>query len=329
MKKVRIKDIAEKASVSVTTVSLVLNDAPSRISEEKKKEIKAIAKELNYRPSHLARSLSMQKTFSLGLIIPDIQNPYFSSLAKKIDDLCRQKGYLVYTLNSDDKTANDVTMVQNLVDREVDGIFLCVATESYAQYDTISKLLDSVNTPLVLLDRILPDKAYNQVGFDNELGGFKATSYLIKSGSKKIAIFNGLMETHNAKQRYLGYQRALNHAGIALDNSLVFEGDYRFDTGYKLGLKVLKDPSIDGVFATNDLMAYGFQKAQREVNIKRKINVVGYDNLEYSKMFDIPLISVEQDVDALAEKAVEILFKVINKKAEAKIHILNPVLDID
>lgn len=327
MKKVRLKDIAKLANVSETTVSLVLNNAPSRISENKKIEIKTIAKELNYRPNFVARSLSMNKTQTIGLIIPDIENPYFSSFSKHVEDNLRNKGYLVFVVNSDDRAENDRTLIKDLKDRQVDGLIICPSLESYRMNEDIQEQLDAIGVPFVLVDRVFESVVTNQVSYDNEYGGYIATKYLIDQGCKEIVCFTGSLLTYNGRQRYDGHVRALNEAGLNVKKANRFEGDYRYETGYHFGHEVVKRNDVDGVFSCNDLMAYGLLKAMAESGISQEtLKVVGYDNLKQSEMFGIQLTSVSQDIELLAETSCIQLLKQIEDKSFFANTILKPEL---
>ncbi|WP_323616957.1 LacI family DNA-binding transcriptional regulator [Erysipelothrix rhusiopathiae] len=327
MKKVRLKDIAKLAHVSEASVSLVLNDAPSRISEDKKTEIKRIAEELNYRPNYVARSLSTNKTQTIGLIIPDIENPYFSSFSKHVEDLLRKEGYLVFMVNSDDHVENDRTLIKELKDRQVDGLILCPALDAYRVNADVQQELDSIGVPFVLVDRIFENIQTNQVSYDNEYGGYLATQYLIEQGCKHIACFTGSLLTYGGRQRYEGHLRALEESGYPITKANRYEGDYRYETGYVFGKDVVARKDIDGVFACNDLMAYGLLKAMDDVGLTQKtLKVVGYDNLKQSEMFGIPLTSVSQDLSVLAMHASKHLLKQIEDQSYQEDTVLKPEL---
>lgn len=326
MKKVRLKDIAKLAEVSETTVSLVLNDKAKSISQEKKKEIKAIAKQLNYRPNYLAKSLSTNKTYTVGVIVPDIENLFFASLVKHLIDDLNKKGYFCFVSISNDSMENDLKLMAELENRNVDGLLLALSHESLVNQDIIKSRLDQLTTPHVLVDRIFSNKQFNQVHFDNRLGGYLATKHLLDQDKKKIACITGSMDSFNARERYYGYRDALEEAGLDLDPNLVIFGDFKFDCGYNSAHELF-DQAIDSVFCSNDLIAYGFISAMMEKKLTKKdIRVVGYDNLEILKKLYPMLSSVSQDVDALSQTSVDMLLENIKSHKDMKEIVLEPKL---
>ena len=149
MKKVRLKDLAQMAGVSETTVSLVLNGRPSRISQAKRDEIEALAELHHYRANHLARSLSTQTTHTIGLIVPDIENPFFATVAKVITNTLSKEGYMVLIANSDESLEADKRLIKELLDRQVDGLILCVSNESNASQAFYEKVIQKIDVPYV------------------------------------------------------------------------------------------------------------------------------------------------------------------------------------
>ncbi|MDY0210072.1 MAG: LacI family DNA-binding transcriptional regulator [Acholeplasma sp.] len=325
--KMTIKELAKLANASVTTVSLVLNDKPSRISEAKKKEIKALAKLYHYQPNFTARNLVTKKSNTIGLLIPDIENLFFSALAKKVEDELRKNGYSLILVNSDDHYKNDIELITNLVNRGVDGLLLTLCNDAEAHKDTYLNLFNDLKTPFVLVDRVFESCDCPQVYFDNLLGGYLATRYLIKKHHKRIACITSKNSSLNGLQRYKGYQKALEEANMPLDPSIVVEGDYRFQSGYKAA-ELLLDQKIDAVFATNDLMAYGVIRKLKEqsIDVPNQVEVVGYDKLDFSAMLGLTLPSVEQNVQELGKQSVDILMKVLNKNNIETRIVLKPTL---
>lgn len=183
---VTIKDIARQAGMSVSAVSLVLNNRPCRISEAKKQEIREIAARLQYQPNQMARSLVTKETKMLALILPDIENIFFSSLAKRIEDGCRREGYLLIIANSGDRSAEDRALLHSIAARGVDGIFLIVSNESYRDNTALLAELGGLSIPFVMVDRVYEDFVCDQVLFDNEEGGYLAARHLIGMGHTRI-----------------------------------------------------------------------------------------------------------------------------------------------
>ncbi|MGT2785312.1 LacI family DNA-binding transcriptional regulator [Streptococcus merionis] len=324
MKRVRLKDIAHLANVSETAVSLVLNHRPSRISDEKKNEIFEIAKQLNYQPNQVARSLVSQKSNMIGLVVPDITNPFFATLSKNIEKSLQQMGYLLIIANSDNSSRKESELVRSLVNHQVEGLLICPSNEDISSISDTLQLLKQLSVPFLIIDRIFEgDDSMSQISFDNEQGGFLATRYLIDQGCKSIACITGNLNSYNARKRLDGYKSALKEAGLPYEENWIQEGDYSFSSGKILGARLL-EYDIDGVFACNDLMAYGFLNSCRSKDIHLKIPVVGYDNLEISNMFDIHIPSIAQDTDLLSKKCCEKIVQAINQSAHPHIELIPP-----
>lgn len=323
--KMTIKELARLASVSVTTVSLVLNDKPSRISELKKEEIKRLAKEYNYEPNLTARNLVTKKSKTIGLLIPDIENLFFSALAKKVEDELRKNGYSLVLVNSDDSYKNDLELIKNLESRGVDGLLLTISNESEAHEREYRKLLSRLTIPYVFVDRTFLNDNDPQVYFDNQLGGYFATEYLINEGYQRIGCLSA-PSSMNGQFRYKGYLKALEKHQKIFDASLIYEGDFRYQSGYEAG-NFYKDKNVDAIFASNDLMAYGLIKRLKElgIDVPKDIKVVGYDNLAFSSMLGIDLPSVEQNISDLGSSAVKLLMQLIKQKQTKIKIVLEPV----
>ncbi|MDY0394051.1 LacI family DNA-binding transcriptional regulator [Virgibacillus halophilus] len=316
--RVTIKDIAKMADVSPSAVSLVLNDRPCRVSEEKKATIKRIAKEYNYAANQIARSLVTRKSKTIGLLIPDIENIFFSSLAKHIEERCRQKGYMLIIVNSDNKYKHDLELLELLKSRSIDGLFLIPSDESYENNtELINQLrnLDNAKFPYVMIDRIFSEHPCNKVWFDNEEGANLAVSHLLESGHQKIACIANSSDSLNGKSRLTGYYRAMEKYNCEINPEFVIEGDYRMDSGFRAGKKLLNQ-DISAVFVTNDMMALGLLKAVYEKNMQvpNDISIISYDNTINSYIFGVELTAIEQDVCSLSNHAVRLLFSQLEKE---------------
>ncbi len=326
-----IKDIAKEAGVSITTVSLVLNNRPNRIPESTKKKIHDAAKKLKYAPNFTARNLVMKKTKTIGVMIPDIENPFFSEFVKIVDRKLKMQGYTIMISNSDDKFENDVEIINNFISRGADGLLLTISNESYSHLSEIKSVMQNISVPYVLVDRIIDGIQCHKVSFDNKLGGYLATKYAIDEGKKNIACIMVKNQSNNSKARFEGYKEALNEFNIEFNISNVYEGEYKFKSGYLLADQILCNESLEAVVACNDMAAYGIVKKAKEFNISvpNQILIIGYDNLELSKMFDVHLPSVEQDVNQLGETATTILIEAMNTPIAYQTVTLTPVIKVD
>ncbi|CQR48147.1 HTH-type transcriptional repressor PurR [Paraliobacillus sp. PM-2] len=306
--KITLKDIAEKANVSVTTVSLVLNDRPCRISLEKKKLIKQIAEEYNYSANQIARSLVTKETKMLGLILPDIGNIFFSSLAKNLEEVCRKEGYTLIISNTNDQYEQDLKLLHFLHNRSVDGIFIIPSNESYKNNRQLLEQLEKLTIPYVMLDRVFSEHACDKVIFDNEKGAYLAVKYLIEKGHRKIGCIASSFSSINGKYRLQGYKKAMDENNCEIVSDYIVEGNYRLESGYNAGKKLLSS-KITAVFVMNDMMSLGFLKLLNERNEKvpQDISLVSYDNTINPYLIGLELTSVEQNVKDLTQAGLHLL----------------------
>ena len=170
-KRATLKDIAQKAGVSSAAVSIILNDKPSRVSQEKKDKVKRIAKELNYIPNQIAKSLLTQQTYTIGLVVPDLANPFFATLSKEIEKQLTKSGYFTFIMNSDEEFSQDREIVKKMLQRQVDGLLLCASNANYQQTNKTIQWLESIPIPLVLIDRTFNSNHLTSVSFNHFQGG--------------------------------------------------------------------------------------------------------------------------------------------------------------
>lgn len=298
-----LKDVAAVAGVSVTTVSLVLNNRPARVSEGKRKVIADAAKKLNYVPNQSARSLVTKQSQLVALIVPDIENLFFAALAKCVEDECAAQGYSLIVANSDDSRESEQALLRRLTSRGVDGVLLIPARESCAAGAgaALREDVERVTCPVVLIDRLTQCGWCDAVGFDNYLGGRLAAQYLLEGGHKRIGIVTGDVAESSAADRRRGFADALEQAGERLDPSLCVTGDYRFASGYRAADRII-DGGATAVFCCNDVMALGFRQrmAERGLHVTEDMQVIGYDNILKRFGLGWRMTTVEQSVGDLA-----------------------------
>lgn len=318
MDRTTIKDIANRAGVSVTTVSLVLNGKEHRIAQETKKKIIRIANELDYRPNQLAIGLITKRTNTIGLIVPDISNSFFGELAKGAESKAAENNFNIILCNTNDTASKDYEYLKVILDRGVDGIIL--VPSGRGRDETVSKcftLLEQSQKPFVLADRIKMGDKYSGVTLDQEAGGFIATDYLIQNGHREIGCITGPLGMLNAYLRYQGYRRALENAGIGYHSKWVVEGSYHFEDGIELSKELFKS-EVSAIFACNDLMAYGVYQAAVRAGIKvpDQLSIVGFDDILFSQFSEVPLTTIHQPAYQMGEKAVEKVLAFINNSEE-------------
>ncbi|MCR2043703.1 LacI family transcriptional regulator [Anaerosalibacter massiliensis] len=311
---ITIKDIAAIAGVSTATVSKVLNGKDKDISQATREKVLKITKEYNYVPNNVARSLVTKRTKTIGLIIPDITNPFFPEIARGAEDKAQEKGYSIIFCNTDDDIEKENKNINMLVEKMVDGIVLAASAKEElnierSRYNSI---------PLVLVDRDSNLEGINGKVFVNNISGaYQAVSYLLENNYKNILFLSGPLSTIPSKDRLKGYKKALKEKRIDYNDELVIEGEYKYSWGYEIGKKVLDSKiKFDSVFCGNDLIAFGVMKSfkDRGLNIPKDIGIVGYDDIYMSRLVEPTLTTVKQPNYQMGYRAVEILINIIEGK---------------
>lgn len=325
--RVTIKDIAKKAGVSITTVSRVMNDKLGGISQETKERILKIVEEMNYQPNALARSLVTKQSLTLGLVLPNISNPFFPEMVRGVEDLANHHGYSVFLCNTDDDEEKEKQYIQLLKEKYVDGIiFSSNSRYSEEHYEILQK----AHIPFVLIDRGEEEgnSPYNGVFIDNEKGAYLATQHLIDYGHKEIACMTGPKEVGTAKKRILGYQKAMLEANLPIH---LTSGNFRMKDAYTAAKKLLSSSEVTAIFASNDLMACGIYQAAYELgmNIPNDLSVVGFDDIQLVEALTPKLTTIRQSSYTLGKTAAEMIIQELKKeKTEKKVVKLDPELVI-
>lgn len=306
--KVRVKDIAKAAGVSPSTVSLVLNNRPSRIAEDTREHILRIAREMQFKMESGVDFTAFKKVKTIGLIVPDSMNPFYHRLGEEIANQGFLRGYIVFTCHVRDDIDRFYTALEGLMAKNVDGLVVVPPRTMDKENVRLLKSLPKSGIPMTLLDRAAFGVFCDFVTADNKYGGRIAAEYLIRHGHKRIGCMVGGANIYTSRKRVDGYKEALAEAGIPFDRELVYYGNYDMDTG-RTGIERLLGQEITAVVAGNDLMAYGVYDYAREnhLSIPEDLSVVGYDNTELCTFLKVPLTSVEQNADLMASKAVELL----------------------
>lgn len=310
--KYTIRDIAEKAGVSHTTVSLVLNNKDNRVSPETKKKILSIAHELNYTPNQIAVSLATQKTYTIGLITPDLTNMYLSSIASGVEMYAQSQGYSVFFCNSNESVEKCVNYIQQFIKRNIDGIIIIPPSDINEGdgYIILSKALEECGIPYILVDRAVLHLFHDFVTIDNQLGGYLATTHLLQLGHKRIGCITGPLTEFGAYRRCSGYKEALQEAGIPIDEALIYEGNYHFDSGEKGALELLSH-HVTAIFACNDMMALGVNKvaADSGLRIPQDLSIVGFDNNPIVNYMSFSLTTINQPSVLMGKEACKLLLR--------------------
>ena len=317
---ITIKEIARLANVSSATVSKVINGKDRYISEETRKRVLEIVEREGYIPNGIAKSLKMKRTKTIGIILPDVMNLFFSEVAKGAEDAAERKGYTVILCNSDNSKAKEGKYINILQEKMVDGIIL---TASEAE---TSKYLERCNIPMVLVDRDLElEKPVGRIVVDNVEGTYKATNYLISKGCKSIGFVSSQEVNKLAKERLLGYKKALRENGMEIDPNKIFLKSFTVETGYEGVYHLFNQGHVDGICCGNDLIAIGVIQGLKEkgISVPEEVKIIGFDNICIGKYLDPPLTTVRQPIYKLGEEAVNVLISIIENKDTEMVKVLD------
>ncbi|GIL14046.1 MAG: LacI family transcriptional regulator [Chloroflexota bacterium] len=301
-----IGDVAKRAGVSAMTVSRVINNS-GYISQETRERVEQAIAELGYVPNALARSLRFKRTKTIALILTDITNPFFTTLARGIEDAASEQGFSVIFCNTDESQDEEAEYLSVVVQKQVDGVLLVPASSSS---ESVTFLRDR-GVPCVLLDRRLPGAAVDTVRGDSEAGAYQLTRHLLDLGHRRIALLNGPSSVSTAEDRLAGYRRALDEAGLSSAAS-VYEGSYTVEGGYRTAKKMLAAaPRPTAVFAANNFIAIGALRVLREAGLRvpDNLSLVAFDDLPTTMMIDPFFTVIGQPAYEMGQRATQLLLE--------------------
>lgn len=308
-----IKEVAERAGVSIGTASNVIS-GKGRVGKARMARVLAAIKELDYHPNEVARSLKVKQTRMLGMVVPDITNPFFSDLIRGAEDAALERGYLLVAANTDEQVEREKRFVAALRSRRVDGILLA-ATASKSE--THLKSVVAAGVPIVCLDRLAPGLAVDAVLADNVRGAQECVRHLIRVGHQEIAIITGSLELQIARERLGGYRAALEEAGIQVSDDLIMEGDFREEAGYRLGKELLlRRERPSAIFACNGVMTLGLLIALDELGVRcpDDIALATFDDLPFAHSFHPHLTAVAQPANSIGYQGANLLIDRVEGK---------------
>lgn len=311
MKKVTIMDIAIKAGVSKATVSMVLNKKDASISEETRSRILSVAKEMSYIPNSIARSLSTNKSGTIGIILPDITNPFYSEMVRAIEDRANSLGYNVMFCNADNKVEKEEKYIELLISKLVDGVIFITGGRGGSG---LEKLMNN-NIPFVLVDRYVEghEDSYGVYCLNRE-GILEGMKYLYESGKRNIAFVKGSKDLETSKQRLEGYREAATQYGI-YNSKLIFQGDFTISGGMKATEQIIESKiKFDSIIYSNDIMAFGGMKVliRKGYKIPYDVSIIGFDNIQISELIEPELTTIAQPIYEVGEKSCRMLIDLID-----------------
>ena len=288
-----MRDVAERAGVSVTTVSHVINETRV-VSDESRQRVLAAMDELGYQPNALARSLRRKETYTLGVIVPDSADPFFAEIVRGIEDTSFQRGYTITLGNSDSDLDKELLYTNALTEKQVDGIlFLAAGGKSTEHIQSLHKR----GMPLVVVDRQTQNMTLDSVQIDNAWGGWVATRHLVELGHRRIGCITGPSDLTLSAERVTGYRRAMQEGQLRVDERLIVKGDFQYESGYQAAhyfVSLAEPPTA--IFACNDLMAVGLVSAAQALGclIPEDLAVVGFDDVRLASFINPPLTTIAQ-----------------------------------
>ena len=302
-----IKHVAARAGVSFTTVSHVLNRTRPVSAHARERVERAIA-ELGYRPSAVARALKTSQTRILGVIVPNITNPFFSELMRGIEDVCERNDYSVFLCNGDDDFERQGRSLETLFERRVDGVLLATPTGPAA---ALAKRLADAKVRTVLVDRNVPGLAADRVRIDHGAGARVAVEHLVALGHRRIACISGPMSFAVSRARVAGWKSALTRAGIEPREDWLVKGDFRAASGHDLTRDLIARGDFTAIFASNDLLGIGALRAAAEagVPVPKSLSVIGFDGIEMGEYTYPALTTVGYPIRAIGETAATVLLE--------------------
>lgn len=325
--RITIKDVAKECGVSITTVSFVLNNKADNLPASTKNRVLEACEKLNFSRNQNASSLKSRTTKLIGLIVPDLSNTYYSRLASILSDELLKLGYSLLTAQSSNDEETELDLIKSMDARQVDGLIFVPSSSPLLEKNIrrFEETLKHFESKIVVLDRKTPLSFLDEVLNDDKYGAMLAVQFLIDRGYKNIACITGPNNVSSSNDRLDGYKEALAKNNIKFDESLIFEGNYRFDKAKNIAAKILKMNDVDSIFAFNDISAYAVYEACENVNKKVgvDIGVVGYDDNTFSSLISPKLTTVGQDIVEICKKVVEILFRKGNEPAT---YLIKPAL---
>jgi LacI family transcriptional regulator len=309
---VTIADVAERAGVSKTTVSHVLS-GKRPVAPATRERIEQVIEELGFRPNALARSLRMQRTQIVALILPDITNPYYPILARGLQDAMVEEGYHAFLCNTDGDKDQEAAFIADAVQRKVDGIVLA---SLYSRTQDVDAYIKN-GIIFVSLSSAIEHPEVDRVSSDNEQGAIYATRYLLERGHRRIGMIGSSLEQHPSSTRLAGYRRALEEAHIPFETVLFAQGDFTRAGGARAMCKLIEQAERPtAVFCANDLMAIGAMDAAHELGMRipDDIAIVGYDDIEAASLVSPKLTTVLNPAYEKGKAAGQLLLERVQGK---------------
>lgn len=310
-----LRSIADELGISVTTVSRALNGKSQqyRIAAETEKNVLEAANRLDFSPNLLARGLRLKATQIVGLLVPDIANPFFSRIARSVTEAAQAQGYSVLLCDSRDQTDIETDELEVLRARSVEGLVICPVGTSHGHLESLRRS----NLPAVMLDRILPDLEMPAVSCDNVAAARIGVDHLLQNGHRHVAYLQGLLGTSPNQDRIEGYRQSLKAHKIPYDERLVLGTGFSQTSGYEATRQLLSAlPKVTAIFSASNQCALGALRAIAEAGkrVPDDISIVTFDDIANVEFMSTPITSVAQPVEEMGRVAADLLFEQITTR---------------
>jgi LacI family transcriptional regulator/LacI family repressor for deo operon, udp, cdd, tsx, nupC, and nupG len=319
---VHLSEVARMAGVSIATVSRVVNDNPN-VNPFTRKKVQQIIKKLNYTPNRVAKRLRNRYASGnlLGVLIPDIQNPFYMEVFRGIEDIAYECKYALIMCNFSQDLTKEQLYLDILQSESVDGL---IAAPAHEQDQKVINIVKS-GLPIVCVDRGLTGMDVDVVLVDNETGAYTAVDYLAKKGYKRISYISGLSHLPSSRQREQGYLNALEANKLPKEKELIKYGDSSHESGVRLCEELLNlSEPVDAIFAGNNLITLGALETihKKGLNIPKDIAIIGFDDMYWSISLNPPLTAVRQPAYEIGKMAAELLIQRINDPARPTVNMI-------
>jgi LacI family transcriptional regulator len=312
-----LHEVAQRAGVSAMTVSRVVNGR-GRVDSETRQRVEEAIQALDYVPNRIARGLISQKTQTIGIIVPDIVNPFFAPVVRGAESAARKAGYRILLCNSEGDLRLEREYIEDLVAHRVEGLLLAPASDR--SRSSILSLLRG-GFPLVLIDRALPDADCDLIVSDNAQGARRLIEHLIAIGHREIAHVSDAEDTSTGRERLRGYREALEAAGIPFQPELVIRTTVDRIGGYRAAQEILaRDPLPTAIFAVNNMTAVGTMEALRErsLSVPKDMGLVCFDDVEHLAVLSPILTVIDQPAETFGSLGVQLLLERMTGKANSR-----------
>lgn len=324
-----IKEIAKLAGVSSATISRVLNNS-GYVGEETRERVLRIVNEHNYVPSAIARSLSIQDSLSVGVIIPDIENEFFSKVMSGINEAAEKYSYNMIFMGTDETLDKEHGFLKIVESQRLKGVIITPISEKDETTREYLERFRSKGIPVILIDRDVKGKKFDGVFVDNFKGAYEGVEELIKAGHRRIAIITGPETSRPGRDRYKGYLAAMRDAGLEVPERYIQKGDFKISKAYSCMESLLSLPEPpSAIFTSNNLTTLGCLKYITEKNMKigRDIALLGFDDIEALKIIDYRISVIDRDAKEQGRQAMNLLgeyFSGKRSKSEGERRIIIP-----